>query len=177
MRRAPSVLLALGVSAACADEKEPAESSPSGDGADGGGDGTDGTDGGAAITGVSGTLVVPGAGSFPLVDGKAFEDEGDGGVVRVILGSFQIGCAQVEDGVGFNTPSGEAYFAVSLNDLAGGEIYLSSGGQVNREAGAAVDGEIAEDGDEVVGDITLDDGESSARFRVDNCGPMDPFGS
>lgn len=127
--------------------------------------------------GVSGTLVVPGAGSMDLVDGRAFDDDGEGGQLRVLLTTFSVSCAEVEDGLGFNTPDGEAFLALYPAEPDDGDIFLASGNQVNLEAGATVSGDVSEDGGAVAGDITLDDGESDASFRIEHCGSLDPFGS
>ena len=139
---------------------------------DGGGKG--GAEGGA---GVEGSVTWSG-GEAALVDGRAFEDEGADGAVRVILSSFALSCSAVEDGVGFNTPADGVYVNFYPEDPLGGlELFANVEGTTSLQETFPFETTAAASGAMIVGTVTLEGDAGDAAFSVDNCGSMDPFGS
>ena len=129
---------------------------------------------------VSGSLLRMDGSSVELVDGAAFDDESDGGTLRVLLGSFPFGCEAVVDGLGFNTPPDGVYVEfVPLAEDEDAEIFeaemIVGGVQTNRTLRLSFEASVVDDGSVVSGDVTLGGGGGNAEFVVEHCGSADPF--
>jgi hypothetical protein len=126
--------------------------------------------------GAAGAVVLDDGSEVALVDGRAFADDGEGGALKVLLTSFSLSCAEVEDGLGWSTPAGGVYVSFHPDSGESAGLYTSDGTETSLVGQLPLSSDVTEDGD-VYGEVTFDADRGEATFRVEHCGSLDPFGS